>query len=897
MRLKSIIMRSFSKSCSILIVCALLLIGETVLAQNLDEYKFNGSSRLDENLMRSDFQFNGYTNYWHDIYRDWTRYGNLFKMATPKIGYTIAQSKIDIAEDLKIPGLSVQEGFLNGLLSEKFELLDQPTFHQLTDAVLKSNVLVLIDPDTELGKKLADKLPEEDEWRAKLKSHQYGAKDFTDVNAFYLENGTRKIHVISSKNGELRNNVNQLIVNAKDLLSKYDLKRGWFGAETLLKSVTCTAGHPLEVIGKGMNEGNSWFTFSGYMDFLAKNELDEWLAKVKLPVIADVGFGQIYGCKDYNGLQVQSMFTNESWINYAKAKEGYVFRQVFDTAVVNLKYDGYFATEGNKEQIDKEEVPFITSTGTLDSDAIPCMVLFVNKGEQLTKQLMWDAIMSRREVAVLNNGMMMGSALYRNALELLLLDRVYLEEYFGDRINLEAHMDGYQLNLTVSNTYPHAVSGTAEVVLPPELKMEGAMTIPVNLPANSSKTLQLGLQILPDAMNKTNPIAIHFKWDTNKKSTLTMLDMPPAISVHQLLFGHAPSVTYPVTIHNFTNKATFPVKVDVLEKNNPGKVIFSTIKTCDAATATFKSMEFDLKVPAGNYMVKVSALGLEYLSQLGVGKMEGKPSLFEVDLNSDGIKEYRMENDSVQVTLLATGARVIEYIVKSRNDNILFKLWPEKPVDDKRAFRKRGYYPYGGFEDFLGQGSMETHKVYDVEIVKKEGDYVRVRMSADYFGNKLVKIFTLYGNSPLLEIQYELTFKNPEANVIGPQPIIELGKAHGTEDVFTIPEKDGLHEYRMMPEKYYGRLFFLKEGWNAGYDTKQDISFVGAFPVKQPLFLHMWMNHPVNTEAHYYYVEFQPWTPIYQKSTMYFSYYIWGAGGPWQNGVKELRNRNLITEQ
>ncbi len=39
------------------------------------------------------------------------------------------------------------------------------------------------------------------------------------------------------------------------------------------------------------------------------------------------------------------------------------------------------------------------------------------------------------------------------------------------------------------------------------------------------------------------------------------------------------------------------------------------------------------------------------------------------------------------------------------------------------------------------------------------------------------------------------------------------------------------------------------------------------------------MNHPRNTEAHYYYTEFQPWTPIFQKSTMYFSYYIWGAGG------------------
>ncbi len=91
--------------------------------------------------------------------------------------------------------------------------------------------------------------------------------------------------------------------------------------------------------------------------------------------------------------------------------------------------------------------------------------------------------------------------------------------------------------------------------------------------------------------------------------------------------------------------------------------------------------------------------------------------------------EYRLENDSVEITLLATGARVIEYIVKSRKDNVLFKLWPEKADDDRRAFRKRGYYPYGGFEDFLGQGSMETHRVYDAAIIKKEGDYVQVKMT------------------------------------------------------------------------------------------------------------------------------------------------------------------------
>jgi hypothetical protein len=190
---------------------------------------------------------------------------------------------------------------------------------------------------------------------------------------------------------------------------------------------------------------------------------------------------------------------------------------------------------------------------------------------------------------------------------------------------------------------------------------------------------------------------------------------------------------------------------------------------------------------------------------------------------------------------------------------------------------------------------METHRVYDAEIVKKEGDFVRVRMWTDYYGNRLEKTFTLYGNSPLLEVRFALAFKNPEANVLGPQPILELGKKHWTEDVFIVPELDGLQEYRMKPERYYGRVEHLKEGWNAGYDTKEDIAFVGAYPVDQPLFLHMWMNHPSNSEAHHYYVEFQPWTPIYQKSTMYFTYYIYGIGGHWENAVKSLREINLIT--
>jgi hypothetical protein len=890
-------MKKFLSYCVMLIIALSGLYDSLVFSQKLEDFNYSSSIQFDKNTISNKFQFNGYTDHWQDKYSEWIRYANLFKIAIPDIDYTIAQSKVDVAEDLGINGLSMEEGFIDGLLRESFTFMDNPSIKQLEESLKKNNVLVLTDPVSETGKKLIEKIAGIPSLKETLKSHQYYSEDFIEVNAFMLENNERKLFVVASTSQELRNQVIDLINQTLELVKDYDMYRGWFGAQTLLKSVTCTAGHPLEVIGKGLNEGNSWFVFDGYMDFLAKNELKEWIDKVNLPVITDVGFSPIYGCENYDGLQVQSMFTKESWINYAHEKGGYVFRQVYDPQADTLQYDGYIANEGNKEQIDNENVPFISVTGTLDYGAIPSMVIFIKKGEQLTKNALWESILSRREVSILSNCKMMGPARFRKVLEMLYLDRIFLEEYFGDRINIEAEMENYVLKVSITNTYPHEVSGSLNIILPPELKINDvANNTILNLPPESNKMLFFDLLPQASAMNKTNPIAVSYTWGTSQKSTLTMLDLPPAISVQQLLYGHSPLVSYPVSIHNFTDMNSFPVKIEVLNEDKNKKVVYTTSQTCSANKGTFRDLIFDLPIPPGKYKVKVTALGIENYSQLGVGKNIGYSHVYETDLNNDGIPEYRMENDSVRITLLTTGARVIEYFVKSRNDNVLFKLWPEKPEDDKRPFRKWGYYPYGGFEDFLGQASMETHKVYDACIIKKEGDYVQVKMTADYFGNKLEKLFTLYGNSPLLEVRFALDFKNPEANVLGPQPILELGKKHWTEDIYTVPEINGLHEYKMKPEKYWGRIFFLREGWYAGYDTEEDIAFIGAFPVSQPLFLHMWMNHPSNGGSQFYYVEFQPWTPIYQKNTMYFTYYLWGAGGPWENGVRYLRERNLITE-
>jgi hypothetical protein len=397
------------------------------------------------------------------------------------------------------------------------------------------------------------------------------------------------------------------------------------------------------------------------------------------------------------------------------------------------------------------------------------------------------------------------------------------------------------------------------------------------------------------AMGQANPILVELRWKGGRKRTLAVLDLPPAVSAHRLLHGQAPEVAYPVSVHNFTKQTTFPVEVKVYSEDRPSTPVLATSLTGTARTAEYQALEFRLPLQPGSYTVRTSALGVTAETQLGVGEATGKVSVTPVDLDGDGLMEYRLENDKVRVTLLAIGARVIEYVVKEKNDNVLFKLWPEKEHSDRRPFRERGFYPYGGFEDFLGQASIETHKVYDAEVVKAGGTSASVRMWADYYGNRLEKIFTLDGASPLLEVRFALEFRNPELNMLGPQPILALGEKHWTEDVFVVPAKSGHREVRMRPEEYFGEVFVLQEGWNAGRDTVEDVSFVGAFPVSEPEFLHMWMNHPSNGESAHYYAEFQPWVPIYQKTVRYFSYYLWGAAGPWEKGLEALRRRNLIT--
>ncbi len=881
------------------------VVGQT--AERLEDFKpmpgFSGGIRP----VLAPGQFNGYTNFWHSIFWTWNQYGNLYQMSVPDVMRAFQQNKVDIAEELGLPGLWLSEGFLDGLLSAPFEELDGPTLAGIEKALSESKQNLLIFTTLSSGAGL---------WISKagrggpppwktLKSHQANTKYFHEVLTSVLENGTRRLFVVFSDDESTSARLKKLIHDVIDTLSRYDLHRGWFATGTLLHSVTCFPGHPLEVIGRGMSQGNDWFTFNGYMDYLLQKQLPDWLSKVGLDIVADVGTGKAthslatlgFGCADWEGLKIQDTPSEEEWIKYVKERGGYIFRPVFAPECDRYKYDGYIATEGNKKQIDNENVPFILPTGFIREDAPSCMVLFTDKGAPFNRVAMYKAILDRRAVGVLPQGKMLGPGPFRNVLQMLLLDRQYLENYFGDPIQIQAEIEGYVLSVNVMNLRRTPVSGTLVVKAAPELGIQGELRIPMTVsPANQIRTYRI--QPTLAAMGKTNPILIQFEWAGRTKRTLAILDLPRPISAHQLLYGQSPEVIYPVSLHNYTSEYTIPVTVKVFRQGEPSRLAYETKRNCSIRPAGFLETTFQLPLSPGSYQVCIQALGTENWSQLGVEAAAGAPKASAIDLNGDGLDEYRLENDKVRITLLAIGARIIEYIVKEKDDNIFFKLWPEKEwATDKRPFRERGFYPYGGFEDFLGQASMETHKVYSAELVKTSGPYVQVKMSADFYGNTLEKIFTLYGDSPLVEVRFALTFQNPEANMLGPQPILELGQRHWTEDVFVAPGLNGLEEYRMRPEEYFGRVIFLKEGWNAGYDTAEDIAFVGAFPVSEPEFLHMWMNHPSNAESHHYYAEFQPWVPIYQKTVRYFSYYLWGSAGPWDKGLEELRRRNLITSR
>src|ERR1700709_1014734 len=177
--------------CAFLSVIICCTVACSSLHAQLAGYTYSGNFQPAENTVQNKVQFNGYTSYWHDEYKQWFRYGNLFKMSTADPALTVMQSKADIAEDLMVPGFEMQEGFMNALLSSDYKFAAYPSLKEIEGS--NENLLLLTDPASEAGKSLLQKFEPDTLWKGQLKSHQANAADYKKVFAFMLEKENRRL--------------------------------------------------------------------------------------------------------------------------------------------------------------------------------------------------------------------------------------------------------------------------------------------------------------------------------------------------------------------------------------------------------------------------------------------------------------------------------------------------------------------------------------------------------------------------------------------------------------------------------------------------------------------------------------------------------------------------------
>ncbi|HSQ78954.1 MAG TPA: hypothetical protein VLN41_00020, partial [Candidatus Bathyarchaeia archaeon] len=170
-------------------------------------------------------RFSGYTNYWQSIAWRWEQYGNLFLIGQPDVAQAIAQNKADIAEELGLPGLILDEGFISAYLETHPAAVWDPEEAYLRRALEGGDVLVYDRPSSPLGAKLLAKAPGLLGARAAAGSHQARAAGYRDLVAFVLGGGDHKLFVVLTEDAPAgRDRFRALLGGLSEVVSAYDLR-------------------------------------------------------------------------------------------------------------------------------------------------------------------------------------------------------------------------------------------------------------------------------------------------------------------------------------------------------------------------------------------------------------------------------------------------------------------------------------------------------------------------------------------------------------------------------------------------------------------------------------------------------------------------------------------------
>lgn len=840
---------------------------------------------------RRDFSFDGYKNYWSRDAWTWNSARGLFLQSRQTPEAALWALEEELGQQFMLEELWVQPGFMKALVAHEFTPLDRPAAEALASAPEGNLLIALTDQDT-LGAELISKLPED--------------RQFRRNRAFFLAGENRRIFVLLCHSAEELARLKTLVLDTLAVLKQYDFHRGLAGVSTNHLMITPGAGHnPFDLISLARSMGCGWIMVNGYNDWMLAGPVNRALKEVQDPFVfvsgQNVTGGAMYGLARYPDVQDNTV---EQCLDWAKEKGGHYFASLSAADGPNAgNFQGYLLSgAGDQARIEQLDAPFLAPAGDIYREAPATMVAFLDKGAALTQESLLAAIESKRAVAVYPEGIVVGPKALRAAIQFLLLEGTVLEERIRGPLSVQATFTDGALKVSVSNRTGAELEGSLKLNPGPGLKTVTGATVEDfamhMVPGQTTRVASEPFTFEPAASGHNNLVGIQGTVNTAGEPpvpfhALASIKIPRVVSFHTLRYDAPGEITYPMSLWNSSNATSIDLAF-VVKKKDSGEEVHRTERTVAAAPwqETRDSVTFTL--PAGDYTVEASALGVTATGQLALRDAPGEVKVYEEDLDGDGIPEVIMESDTVRVAVLKEGGRVIEYIIKETGENLFFKLWPKTPPLHGTPGDTRSFYPFGGLEEFIGYPYIGGHIQYRHEVVQGSGNRARVRVWANLHGSRISKVYTLYAGGPVLEAVYEFQKMTPSIATFGINPLFELGPSTGPEDHYYFPE-DTLVETRPELGRYYGRACFPKEGWAAGSDPEARTSLVIGYPVNDAVYLHLWNNHPDNTPTPYYYTELQPWIQFDHGTTTYFTYYVLGGTDDWTVLLEDFKQRGLVT--
>ncbi|MBO3842284.1 MAG: hypothetical protein FGF48_07705 [Candidatus Brockarchaeota archaeon] len=782
----------------------------------------------------------------------------------------------------------MEEGFFEKFLRlEDFKVFSNPAPEEFQKGLAESDLIVLLDFNSQLWAMLKREVPVE-----------HLSKD---VLLFRLQqhSSQRTALVVATRDLAESRRLLELLIEGKNVLDTHEVWKGWPFCASGRYMVTPLPRHPGKILADALRMGCKWVFLVGPGEDLTVRELSSKIEELGLDFT--VFSGQLTGdgkCLMLNWKEYPDPQSSDAVDASRMKKPGEMLFGVFnnlldsDVDVLENHLDGYVFHEGNSEYLEKMGRPFLIMPHSLEwGEAFPSMWLFVDKGDQgsSSAERVVKAILSRKAVGVFEDGKTVGPSTLVNLLRILIADKQHLRKVFGACFSLSSELDGTCLKVSIENRTDEPLEGVLKVKASCGIVVDQRSSIVVRLEKGEKRNVVLDVSVSEELNGDYGLLLVEYSAKEGCWRSLCFLEVPPMVSTFPLLISEG-KVEIPVSIWNNTGAEKTDLKISVSSKR--GMFLEESLGIQAPLRRPYKTV-VPLDLNAGDYLVNVFLSSARTTCRLLVRRFEGKAIAYAGDFDRDGLEEAVLENEHVVAKVISPGGRLLQYRLKKREADLLFKLYPKKPEDWRVSGRKRRFYPFGGLEEFIQQPTVEGHENFDIRIVKSEGNSAIVSAEADMNGNVLKKTFKLFAGTPLLEVRYEADFVNPELNVIGVNPLIRLGNNVDASHVIYYPSDNGIRRERYRG-RLYGKRLFLKEDWIACYDEQEELGLIMAYDAKTPFLTHIWMNTPDNGESHYSYIEVQPWIRVNTGTTTYFTYYLYGFKGNFEAALKTLKETLCI---